>query len=355
MSRTAFRPRAAGLAAAAALATVIAGCSAPESSSQSAEDLPTDLEELVAAAQEEGEVSIGAGGHTREQVELLASSFEEEYGIEVTFVRASGGDISQQVQAQLSAEALQFDVISLNDEATLADWSEEGVLADPELENRDDILGPLSTPDDAAHVPFTWAAMGYAYNEASTDPASLPTTWADLAQQPGVFAVANPNSSGAALTFVAAMEQIDPDFLPALGQSETLVSDSALALTQLVATGEADFGIPGIEADVATAANAGEPLAMGYPEGEIGVLTSFIAPLADSPHPAAARLLVQYQMSEEFQNIQAGIGSRAVLSGADVPEGAEELSEDRLVVIQAADLSAQKDDLLAKFSEAMGV
>ncbi|WP_324273643.1 substrate-binding domain-containing protein [Blastococcus brunescens] len=152
------------------------------------------------------------------------------------------------------------------------------MLADPELENRDQILEPLATPEDAAHVPFTWAAMGYSYNEASSDPASLPTTWADLAQQPGVFAVANPNSSGAALTFVAAMEQIDPEFLPSLGEGETLISDSALALTQLVATGEADFGIPGIEADVATAANAGEPLAMGYPEGEIGVLTSFIAP-----------------------------------------------------------------------------
>ncbi|WP_324273644.1 hypothetical protein [Blastococcus brunescens] len=64
---------------------------------------------------------------------------------------------------------------------------------------------------------------------------------------------------------------------------------------------------------------------------------------------------MQYQLSEEFQNIQAGIGSRAVLTGADVPAGAEELSEDRLVVIQAEELSAQKDELLAKFSEAMGV
>lgn len=354
MSRRPVRPRAAAVAVL-ATAIAIAGCSAPESSSQSAEDLPTDQEELVAAAQEEGAVSIGAGGHTREQVELLASSFEDEYGIKVTFVRASGGDIAQQLQAQLSAESLQFDVVSLNDEATLSTWSEEGVLADPELENREELLEPLATPEDAAHVPFTWAAMGYSYNEASTDPASLPTSWTELAQQPGVFAVANPNSSGAALTFVAAMEQIEPEFFPTLGKSQTLISDSALALTQLVATGEADFGIPGIEADVATAANAGEPLAMGYPKGDIGVLTSFIAPLADAPHPAAARLLVQYQMSEEFQNIQAGIGSRAVLTDADVPEGAEELSEDRLVVIQADELSAQKEELLAVFSEAMGV
>ena len=44
-----------------------------------------------------------------------------------------------------------------------------------------------------------------------------------------------------------------------------------------------------------------------------------------------------------------------MLSGADVPEDAEELAEDRLVVIQAEELSAQKDELLAKFAEAMGV
>lgn len=345
---------AAGIAALTTAAALLAGCGAPETSSASAKELPTSSEDLVAQAKEEGEVVLGAGGHTREQAQLLADEFEKKYGITVTFVRESGGDISQKVAAQLSAGALQFDVISLNDEATLRTWAEDGVLAEPSIENRDDVLATLDASGDAPYLPFTWAAMGYSYNSAKIDPDAAPATWDELAQQPGVFAVADPNSSGAALTFVAAMNEINEGFLPALGESEPLLSDSALALTQLVATGEADYGIPGIEADVATARSAGEPLAMGYPDGQIGILSSFITSLEGSPHPAAARLLVQFQLSDEFQATQAGIGSRSVLAGAPVPDGAADIAEDRLVVIDSADLSTQKDALLELFDKSFG-
>ncbi|MGH3585598.1 MAG: ABC transporter substrate-binding protein, partial [Pseudonocardia sp.] len=271
----------------------------------------------------------------------------------VTFIRESSGDIAQKVQAQLTSRSLQFDVISLNDEATLRTWVENEVLADAAVENAGQILAPLTTAG-APYLPFTWGALGYSYNEARIPPEARPTSWAALAAAPGVFAVANPGSSGAALTFVAGMEEIDPQFLSALGGKETLVSDSALALTQLVATGEADFGVPGIEADIATARKAGEPLAVGYPEGKITGLPSYIASMEQAPHPAAARLLVQYQLSEEFQAKQAALGSRSVLTGAPLPEGALEIGPDRLVVTDPADISARKDALITSFDTMVG-
>jgi iron(III) transport system substrate-binding protein len=339
--------------AALAAAALLAACGSPPAAGGSAADLPTSQEELVAQAQQEGEVVVGAGGHTRDQVQLLADAFREKYGITVTFVRESSGDIAQKTQAQLTSRSLQFDVVSLNDEATLRTWAETDVLADAAVANGDRILQPLST-DGAPYLPFTWAALGYSYNEARLSAGSAPATWDALAASPGVFAVADPGSSGAALTFVAAMEDIDPQFLPAMAGAQTLVSDSALALTQLVASGEADFGVPGIEADIATARKAGEPLAVGYPEGRIGALPSYVATMAQAPHPAAARLLVQFQLSEEFQAAQSGIGSRSVLIGASVPDGAVDIAEDRLVIVDPADLSARKDALLQSFGSTVG-
>lgn len=336
-----------GIALAAAVTAVLAACGGPPSAGGSAE-VPTTQEELLAQARQEGEVVLGAGGHTRDQAQLLADKFQEKFGIKVTFVRESSGDIAQKTQAQITARALQFDVVSLNDEATLRTWAESKVLADPAVE-RAPILAPLRGAG-APYLPFTWAALGYSYNSAKLPAAQAPTSWGELTAQPGVFAVADPGSSGAALTFVAAMGEVDPGFLPALGGANTLVSDSALALTQLLATGEADYGVPGIEADIATARKSGEPLAMGYPEGKIGVLPSFVAPLAAAPHPAAARLLTQFQLSAEFQAAQAGLGSRSVLDGAPVPEGAVELGVERLVVVDPATLTADKDALLEKFT-----
>lgn len=338
-------------------AVALAACGAPPNGGGGGGgetvELPADPEALVAQARQEGAVVIAAGGHTREQVQLLSDTFRERYGIDVQFIRESSGDIAQKLQAQQTSRSLQFDVVSLNDEGTMRTWADTGVLADPALADPARVLGPLRRPD-APYVPFTWAALGYSYNQSRTPAAQAPRTWTDLAGRPGVIAAANPGSSGAALTFVGAMEQIDPAFVPSLGERQTLVPDSALALTQLLATGEADFGVPGVEADIATARRAGEPLAIGYPEGPIGALPSYVAPLSGAPHPAAARLLVQFQLSEEFQALQVRNGSRSTLNGLPAPEGAENIGEDRLRVPDAADLERRKDDLVASFTASTG-
>jgi len=348
-----FRRGTAAAMVALAAAALLAACGSPPASGGRAADLPTSQEGLVAQARQEGQVVVGAGGHTRDQIQLLADNFRAKYGIPVTFVRESSGDIAQKTQAQLTSRSLQFDVVSLNDEATLRTWTESKVLTDAAVPNGDRILRPLST-GKAPYLPFTWGALGYSYNAARLPAGSAPASWDALAAHLGVFAVADPRSSGAALTFVAAMADIDPRFLPALAGAKTLVSSSALALTQLLATGEADFGVPGIEADIASARKAGEPLAIGYPEGRIGTLRSYIATMAQAPHPAAARLLVQFQLSEEFQAAQAGIGSRSVLTGAPDPEGSVHIAADRLVVIDPADLSTRKDALLKAFASTVG-
>jgi iron(III) transport system substrate-binding protein len=348
-------PRLAGvaLAATAIAALALTGCAPPPSGGGSA-SLPTNEDQLIAKAKQEGKVVIGAGGHTREQVQLLADKFKEKYGIPVTFVREASGDIAQKTQAQLTAHALEFDVISLNDETTLRVWQDAKVLADPGVPNRDQIMKPLAGDPKNKYLPFTWGALGYSYNAAKTKPETAPKTWDDLAARDGAFAVADPSSSGAALTYVAAMQDIDAGFMPALRTHKTLVADSALALTQLLATGEADFGVPGIEADVATARKGGEPLAMGYPDGRIGTLPSYVAALEQAQHPAAARLLMQFQLSPEFQADQAGIGSRSVLIGAPVPSGAIPIAQDRLVVIPASEVKAHKQALLGTFNTAVG-
>lgn len=329
---------------------VLTGCNPPAERAEG--PLPESEDELIAAAQAEGQVSLGAGGHTTTQAQLLADKFEEKYGITVDFVRENSGQISQKVEAQRDAGNVSFDVISLNDASTLTTWADEGVLAEASVENAGDIIDLLEV-DSEYYIGFTWAAAGFVYNEVKADPADIPTTWDELAATAGRKVVADPGGSGAALTFVAALDETDPGFLSTLGEGDVLTSESALALGQMVSTGEADFGLPGIEHEIATAQAAGEPLKMGYPEGELAVLPSYIAALSESAHPAAARLLVQYSLSEEFQEAQREIGSRSVLDSVDDPEGLEALGEDRMLLLDQASVSSRKDDLLAAFEEAL--
>lgn len=347
-------PRNRVLAAAASLAalTLFTACGGPSASP--AAELPAAEDELVEQAKAEGEVSLGLGGHTTAQAELLAAEFEKKYGIDVTFVREASGSIAQKVQAQAASGNIAFDAVSLNDAATLQVWQEEGLLADPNLPDRDALIDKLVLEEDSSWVPYAWAPLGYLYNDARVDPADAPTTWTELTEQDGVFAAADPGTSGSALTFFAAMNEIDKGFVERLGQKNTLISESALALTQMVATGEAAYGFPGSEPDVMTAKASGEPMAMGYPDGEIVVMSNYIAAISNSGNPAAGRLLVQYQLSEEFQAIQAEHGTRSVLEAAKAPEGLEQIEIERLKVMKPETMVESRDSIVEMFSSSIG-
>lgn len=324
-----------------------AACAPPEAADT--EPLPSDHDALVERAQEEGEVSLGAGGHTKPQAELLAKEFEKKYDIEVSFVRENSGQIAQKVAAQGEGNR-PFDVVSLNDGGTMQQWADDGLLAEVPVDNADNVLEPLRP--EAEYTPFTWYALGFAYNSSRTKESEVPATWQELATAKGKKAVADPSSSGAALTFATAMKEIDDQFIPTAGKTKGLVTDSALALSQLLTTGEAKWGIPGIESDVMTARSSGEPLAMSYPEGLIGSMPSFVAPLDGITNPASARLLVQFMLSEEFQSKQVGIGSRSVLEGQAVPEGGQEIRPEDMLVITPETLETSKDEITSGFDVA---
>lgn len=336
-------------------ALLITACGGGPSPTTEAADLPTSHEDLVAMAQEEGSVVLGAGGHTRPHADLLAAEFQKKYGIPVEVIRESSGEIAQKVQAQMSSRSLDFDVVSLNDSSTFAVWTDEGVLAAPAPDaDTAPIMEALNASDGGDYLPFTWYALGFAYNEARIDAAQIPQTWDELAGRNSTFAIADPGTSGAGLIFVDTMEIIEPGYFGRFADKNTLVSSSALALSQLLATGEADFGLPGIESDVLTARAGGEPLAMAYPEGRIGALPAYTAALAQAKHPAAARLLMEFQLSEEFQQLQVEAGYRSSLAGLPAPEGTQDLEPDRLVVADEEDLLTDRESLISSFRQQVG-
>lgn len=332
-------------------ATLITGCGGPSDAANSSAVMPSTQAELVAAAKTEGTVSLGTGGHTTAQAELLVAAFEKKYGIEVTFVRESSGSIAQKVQAQATGGNMAFDVVSLIDTATLQVWQDEGLLADSGIEGTDKFLDQLVLDPEAAWVPSSWAPLGYVYNDSAVKATEAPKTWEQLARQDGVRAVSNPATSGSSLMFFTAMEALDTRLLSQLRGQEVLVTESGLALTQMVATGEADFAFPASEPDIMAARKSGEPLMMGYPEGPVPAAPSYIAALKGAKHPAAARLLTQFQVSDEFQQMLGGIGTRSVLENAPVPSGLPTIDPKRLVVVGPDELVAAREKTIASFTE----
>ncbi|RZU32600.1 extracellular solute-binding protein [Blastococcus saxobsidens] len=309
-------------------------------------------EDLIAAAQEEGGVVIYAGGHTRPGVELLQQRMQELFDIEVTFTREDSGAVANSISAELASGSLNADVVSLTDPDTLQQWADEGVITDADIPNVDKIIDGLDNPDNP-QVPYSLVPLGIMYNGATTDPADLPTTWEEFASSAqGTIVSADPGASGTALAFYTTLTGLyGEEWLQQLSERNVIVTDSSLALAQLVLTGEADIGVPAIESAVLSAAAEGEPLEIAFMEDGVPTFTSELALLADAPRPNAAKLLMQYQLSEDFQNALVEIGGRSVLDGAPQPAEGADLSKATLLPSDLEDIATRGDQVVARFAE----
>ena len=309
-------------------------------------------EELIAAAQEEGGVVIYAGGHTRPGVELLQEKMQELFGIDVTFTREDSGAIANSISAELASGSLNADVVSLTDPGTMQEWADEDIITDAEIPNLDELIEGLDNPDNP-QVPYSLVPLGIMYNSASTDAADVPTTWKELANEDfGTVVSADPGASGTALAFYTTLTGLyDEAWLEQLAQQQVIVTDSSLALAQLVLTGEADLGVPAIESAVISAAEEGEPLEIAFMEDGVPTFTSELAMLTDAPRPNAAKLLVQYHLSEDFQSALAELGGRSVLEdGPQPPQGAD-LSDATLLPADMEEIGTRGDAVVARFAE----
>lgn len=305
---------------------------------------------VVEAAKKEGSVVLFGGGHTREGADLVAQQFEKAYGIKVTVNRQPSDDIVQQVEASLQAGAVTADVVSLSDLSAFIRWSEDKTIVDAGVENLDDIIDGLDDPSRPS-VPYGVAPLGVMYNSSKIKPADAPKTWADIAKLDGkTLAHANPERSGTALAFMKMVEDAAGEgYYRKFDGQKVLATESALALTQLVLAGEADFGAPAIESEVYSAAQKGEPIAMVYPTDGLPVFSAELALLAKAPHPNAGKLLVQYHLCREFQDSLHTVGGRGVLEGAKAAEGLPDLTGRKVVTLDIAELGEEADALIQTF------
>jgi iron(III) transport system substrate-binding protein len=317
-----------------------------EASGVSADDFDA---ELVEAAQEEGQVVLYAGGHTRPGLEQLTADFEETFGISVTSNREDSGSIVQSVEAELEAGNLNADLVSLTDAPSMLRWAAEGVITEVDVPNADQITDGFYETGEPM-VPYSLVALGIMYNDAANE---APTSWDEFAEsQEGRIILANPSASGTALMFFHMMDDLaGPEWLENLAERDVTVTDSALTLSQMTVTGEADYGAPAIESAVLSAAEEGEPLVTAFPEEGVPAFTSQLAVFEEATNPAAAELFLQFHLHPDVQASLTELGARSVLDDAPEPDDGADLSQHEVYAPDYEQLDAEAEELRERFDE----
>lgn len=309
-----------------ATALIISGCGG--GGATEAGDLPGfEIEgldpDLIQAAAEEGEVFVRTGGHTPENLERLEDDMRELFGIEMTVAREATAEVYSAVEAERASGNVQTDVVGLADGTAFEQLAQDDALGDAEVPNRADIMSDIDS-GQTDYIPYGLTAIGVMYNTANTDPSEMPDTWDEFVETDLNVLTANPSASGTALGFYSSILESHPDFIEDFGAKSPSVTDSSLSLAQMVLTGEVDLAIPAVEGEVMALAAEGEPIATKFMEGPVPTTIAYVGTLADAPNPNAAKLLVQYHLSEHFQTDMAERG-RPTLEGVALGDAIENL------------------------------
>jgi len=285
-----------------AVAQVKAGATAPDVATYTA---PDRMQKLIEGAKKEGELNLYTSAQTDDMGPLIAA-FEKKYGIKVNVWRSSSEKVLQRAIQEARGNKNTMDVAETNG-PELESMHREKLLCAVKSPHHADLIAPAIRPH-GEWVGTRLNVFVQAYNTKAIKKEELPKTWEDLANPKwkGKLGIEQEDADWLAGQFAelgeARAAKVFKDIVAANGIS---VRKGHTLLTQLVQSGEIPLALTVYNYKAEQLKQKGAPIdwfhigpAIARPNG-IGVA-------AKAPHPHAAVLFYDFELSEEGQKILAG-------------------------------------------------
>lgn len=308
------------LGAAVAAMTLAAGLAAC-GGSEKGELVDGDWDEIVAAANEEGEV-IFYNGSTQQQGDRLVAAFNEVYpDIEVKAERG-GADMIARIDTQIGTGTKGADAFILGDEEWWVSREDDVLpLTGPGTEGLADetwmVEGKVASVSGAPYSVFVWNTNIFPDGFDSYDDFLDPSTQGKVAFRG--------DASKSAAGFLDFMEnEIDENWLTEFGKLKPKLYPSVVPAVEAVASGEVGATPTAQLPHVLGLIEAGAPLEYFIPTPGYGFDYGFGA-LENASNPNAAVVFADFASSPEGQTAlngqDYGIASRDGIEGAVDSEG----------------------------------
>ena len=266
---------------------------------------PDRLQKLIEGAKKEGELNLYTSSQS-DDVGAVAAAYEKKYGVRVSVWRASSEKVLQRALAEARANRHAMDVAETNG-PEMESMHREKILQRVTSPRHADLIAPALLPH-GEWVGTRLNVFVQAYNTKAVRREDLPRTWEDLL---------DPKWKGK-----LGIEQEDADWLAGMlgemGEArgtrvfKQIVAKNGMSvrkghtlLTQLVVSGEVPLALTVYNYKAEQLRSKGAPIgwfaigtAIARPNG-VGVARA-------APHPHAAVLFYDFEISEEGQRILAG-------------------------------------------------
>jgi len=303
----------------------------------------TEWNKVIEAAKGEGNVTVYSAVTGAPQPKAIAKLFEDKYGIRVEILEGRPAEIHERIRMEAGANKAIGD-ITLNGSTTVALLRSQGLIAPlPRVPNASKVVIPVSSPDE---LMLFVNAYGIVANTAAVKKEDRPRSWLDLLDHKwkGKILANDPATTGAAATtFSVLLDKFGEDYHRKYAKQDLSINLQTRDNPRRVARGEFAIFAPFTLTDMG--ALEGLPLEPIVPS-EGAVYTPFsLSALKGSPHPNAARLLMNFFLEDEAQLIYARSGYPIAIGGLvdRVPD--EKKWSVTAKLLGSADLTKQEERL----------
>jgi iron(III) transport system substrate-binding protein len=294
-------------------AIVLSGCGAspasPESPTAVMESLatydgPDRLQKLIEGAKQEGQLTVYTSAQT-DDLGPVVQAFEQKYGIKASIWRAGSEVVLNRALQESRAGRHTVDVVETNG-PELEGLARERVLQKVVSPHHADLIAPAIRPH-GQWVGTRLNVFVQAYNTKLVKKEELPKTWEDLADPrwKGRLGIEAEDSDWLAGIYGEVGEQqADRAFRQIVKQNGISVRKGHTLLTQLVASGEVPLALTVYNYKAEQLRAEGAPLDW-FTIGQAIARPNGVGVAVNAPHPHAALLFYDFEISEEGQRIIA--------------------------------------------------
>jgi iron(III) transport system substrate-binding protein len=293
--------------------------------------MPAAHAALYEAAKKEGELTWYSAHYTSEQAELAGREFTQQYpGVKVNVVRTTAQVAYQRLSQDIQSNTANCDVFGSTDVGHYVQLKERKLLmkyvpmAQAGMEARFRDLDP-----DGYYHTTSAALIALLYNTQKVKGDQIPRKWTDLLDPKwkSQAAVGHPGSSGYVGTWAVQMRKLyGDDFFRKLEKNKPQVGRSIIDPVTNVVSGERLIAAaPSSLGDLQ--ASRGNPVGVSYPEEGAVLMILPSAIMANSKHPNAAKLFMEYLQGPETARRSVEDFGLPLLPGVKTRKGVPALAD----------------------------
>ena len=295
------------------------------------------MDELIAAAQAEGELVV-YGSCEEEYLAAACEHFEELYCIKVLYQRLSTGEVQSKIEEEKGNPSADVWFGGTTDPYNVC--AAEGLLEPYEAENASHLLGDAYRDADGNWYGIYKGILGFMVNKDELDRMGLeaPQDWADLLkpEYEGLIWTSNYNTAGTAKLVINTMIQKyghdeGIQYLVDLDKNVQVYTKSGSGPSKNVGTGECVIGIGFLHDGITQIVDNGYGnIELVIPSSGTSFEIGATAIFKGAKHPNAAKLWIEYALSPECVGLAQDNGSYQflVIDNAEQPAVASEFGLD---------------------------